>query len=310
MRVIITGGTGLIGRALANSLAHDHHEVIVLSRNTNKTSGLDGTVKVVGWDGRTAQGWGSLVDGAGAIVNLAGESIAGEGFPPSRWTKERKKRIVESRLNAGKAVVEAITAATNKPEVLIQSSAVGYYGTHGSEDITEDHAPGDDFLARTCVQWEAVTAPVEKMGVRRVIIRTGILMSTKGGVLPQLSIPFKLFVGGRIGDGKQQMPWIHIDDEVGAIRFLIDTPSASGAYNLSAPEVLSDAELGTVLGRVYKRPSFFPTPAFVFKLAFGELAILLTEGQRAVPKRLQEAGYQFLYPKAEPALKELVINGK
>lgn len=310
MRIIITGGTGLIGRALANSLAHDHHEVIVLSRNTNKTSGLDGSIKVVGWDGRTAQGWGSLVDGAGAIVNLAGESIAGEGFPPSRWTKERKKRIVESRINAGKAVVEAISAATNKPEVLIQSSAVGYYGTHGSEDITEDHAPGDDFLARTCVQWEAVTAPVEKMGVRRVIIRTGILMSTKGGVLPQLSIPFKLFVGGRIGDGKQQMPWIHIDDEVGAIRFLIDTTSASGAYNLSAPEVLSDAELGTVLGRVYKRPSFFPTPAFVFKLAFGELAILLTEGQRAVPKRLQEAGYQFKYPKAEPALKDLVINGK
>ncbi len=310
MRVIITGGTGLIGRAVANSLAHDHHEVIVLSRNTNKTSGLDGNVKIVGWDGRTAKGWGQLADGAGAIINLAGESIAGEGFPPSRWTKERKKRILESRINAGKAIVEAITAATNKPEVLIQSSAVGYYGTQGSEDITEDHAPGGDFLAQTCVQWEAVTAPVEKMGVRRVIIRTGILMSTKGGVLPQLSLPFKLFVGGRIGDGKQQMPWIHIDDEVGAIRFLIDNKNASGAYNLSAPEVLSNAELATVIGRVYKRPSFFPTPAFAFKAAFGELAILLTEGQRAVPKRLQEAGYQFQYPKAEPALKDLVTNDK
>jgi len=310
MRIIITGGTGLIGRAVANSLAHDHHEVIVLSRNTNKTSGLDGTVKVVAWDARTAQGWGSLVDGAGAIVNLAGESIAGEGFPPSRWTSERKKRILDSRLNAGRAIVEAITAAKNKPEVLIQSSAVGYYGVHGSEDITEDHAPGSDFLANTCVQWEAVTAPVEKMGVRRVIIRTGIVMSTKSGVLPQLSIPFKLFVGGRIGDGKQQMPWIHIDDEVGAIKFLINTPTASGPYNLSAPEVLSDAELGTVLGRVYKRPSFFPTPAFVFKLAFGELATLLVDGQRAVPKRLQEAGYPFLFPKAEPALKDLVTNNK
>jgi uncharacterized protein (TIGR01777 family) len=291
-------------------LTHDHHEVIVLSRNTNKTSGLDGTVKVVGWDARTAQGWGSLVDGAGAIINLAGESIAGEGFPPSRWTKERKQRIVESRVNAGKAVVEAVTAATKKPEVLIQSSAVGYYGTHGDEDITEDHAPGDDFLARTCVQWETVTTPVEAMGVRRVVVRTGILMSTKGGVLPQLSLLFKLYVGGRIGSGKQQMPWIHIDDEVGAIRFLLDSPSASGAYNLSAPEVLSNAELATVLGRVYKRPSFFPTPAFVFKLAFGELAMLLTEGQRAVPTHLQEAGYKFLYPKAEPALKDLVTNGK
>lgn len=310
MRVIITGGTGLIGRALANSLAHDHHEVIVLSRNTNKTSGLDGAVKVVSWDAHTAQGWGSLADGASAIINLAGESIAGEGFPPSRWTKERKQRIVESRVNAGNAVVEAITAATKKPEVLIQASAVGYYGTHGDEDITEDHAPGDDFLARTCVQWEAVTAPVEAMGVRRVIIRTGILMSIKGGVLPQLSLPFKLYVGGRIGNGKQQMPWIHVDDEVGAIRFLMDTPSASGAYNLSAPEVLSNAELATVLGRVYKRPSFLPLPAFMFKLAFGELALTLTEGQRAVPKRLQEAGYTFLYPKTEPALKDLVNNNK
>lgn len=310
MRVIITGGTGLIGRALANSLAHDHHEVIVLSRNTNKTAGLDGGVQVVKWDGRTAQGWGSLADGAGAIVNLAGESIAGEGFPPSRWTPERKKRIIESRINAGKAVLEAITAATKKPEVLIQSSAVGYYGTHGDEPITEDHAPGSDFLATTCVQWEKVTEPVEKMGVRRVLIRTGILMSTKGGVLPQLSLPFKLFVGGPIGSGKQQMPWIHIDDEVGAIRFLIDTPSASGPYNLSAPEVLSNAELAKVMGRVLKRPSFFPTPAFAFKLAFGELSVLLTEGQRAVPKRLEEAGYPFKFPKAEPALRDLVENNK
>jgi uncharacterized protein (TIGR01777 family) len=309
MRIIITGGTGLIGRAVANNLAHDH-EVIVLSRNINKTSGLDGGVKVVKWDARTAQGWGELADGAGAIINLAGESIAGEGFPPSRWTPERKKRIIESRINAGKAVVEAISAAKNKPEVLIQASAVGYYGTHGSEDITEDHAPGGDFLGQTCVQWEAVTAPVEKMGVRRVIIRTGILMTTKGGVLPQLSLPFKLFVGGPIGSGKQQMPWIHIDDEVGAIRFLIDNKDASGVYNLSAPEVLSNADLATIMGRVLKRPSFFPTPAFAFKLAFGELAILLTEGQRAVPKRLQEAGYPFKFPKAEPALKDLVSSGK
>ncbi len=310
MRVIITGGTGLIGRALANNLAHDHHEVIVLSRNTNKTSGLDGGVKVVKWDGRTAEGWGSLADGAGAIVNLAGESIAGEGFPPSRWTKERKKRIIDSRINAGKAVLEAISAATKKPDVLIQASAVGYYGTHGDEPITEEHAPGSDFLATTCVQWEAVTAPVEKMGVRRAIIRTGILLSTKGGVLPQLSLPFKLFAGGPIGSGKQQMPWIHIDDEIGAIRFLIDNADASGAYNLSAPEVVNNETLAKILGRVMKRPSFLTAPGFAFKLAFGELAILLLEGQRAIPKRLEEAGYPFKFTQPEPALKDLIDNGK
>lgn len=310
MRVIITGGTGLIGKAIANNLAHDHHEVIVLSRNTNKTSGLEGGIKVVEWDGRSAKGWGSLADGAGAIINLAGESIAGEGFPPSRWTSDRKRRILDSRVNAGKAIVEAITAAKSKPAVLIQASAVGYYGTHGSEDITEDHAPGGDFLGTTCVQWEDVTAPVEKMGVRRVIIRTGIVLTTKGGVLPQLSLPFKLFAGGPIGSGKQQMPWIHIDDEVGAIRFLIDTPSAQGAYNLSAPEVLSNSELAAVLGRVMKRPSFLPTPAIAFKLAFGELAVLLVEGQRAVPKRLQKAGYSFQYPQAEAALRDIFANQK
>lgn len=310
MRIIITGGTGLIGKAVANSLAHDHHEVIVLSRNINKTSGLEGGVTVVAWDGRTAQGWGSLVDGAGAIINLAGESIAGEGFPPSRWTSERKRRILESRVNAGKAIVEAISAAKTKPEVLIQASAVGYYGTHGSEDITEDHAAGGDFLGITCVKWEAVTEPVEKMGVRRVIVRTGIVMTTKGGVLPQLALPFKLFAGGPIGNGKQQMPWIHIDDEVGAIKFLLETSSTSGAYNLSAPEVLSNGELATILGRVLKRPSFLPTPAIAFKFAFGELAVLLVEGQRAVPKRLQEAGYPFQHPKAEAALRDLYANNK
>lgn len=310
MRIIITGGTGFIGKALANSLAHDHHEVIVLSRNTNKTSGLDGSVKVVGWDARTANGWGALADGAGAIINLAGESIAGEGFPPKRWTPERKKLIVQSRVDTGKAAVEAISVATKKPDVLIQASAVGYYGTHGAEDISEDHAPGDDFMARTCIQWEATTAPVEAMGVRRVVIRTGLVLSTQGGVLPQLSLPFKLYVGGRIGSGKQQMPWIHIDDEIGAIRFLMETPSAGGTYNLSAPDVVSNAELATIIGRVLKRPSFLPAPAFAFKLAFGELAVTLTEGQRAVPTRLQAAGYPFHYPDAEAALKDLIANNK
>lgn len=309
MRVIITGGTGLIGRALANSLAHDKHEVIVLSRNKNRTAGLASGVKVVEWDAKTAQGWGSLVDGAGAIVNLAGESIAGEGFPPSRWTPERKKRIRDSRISAGKAIVEAISAAKNKPAVLIQSSAVGYYGVHGDEEITESSPAGSDFLAGVAKEWEASTAAVDGMGIRRVIVRTGIVLSTKGGVLPQLSLPFKLFAGGPIGSGKQQMPWIHIDDEVAAIRYLMDTPTATGAFNLSAPEPLNNAALGRVMGRVMGRPAFIPTPGFVFKIAFGELATLLLDGQRAVPKRLLESGFSFKYADAESALRDLFGNG-
>jgi hypothetical protein len=310
MRVIITGGTGLIGKALANSLAHDHHEVIVLSRNKNKTSGLAGGVQVVEWDARTAQGWGALADGAGAIINLAGESIAGEGFPPSRWTPERKRRIRDSRVNAGRAITEAVKAANNKPSVLIQSSAVGYYGTHGDQDITEDAPLGSDFLADVSQEWEAATAEVEKMGVRRVIIRTGIVLSTKGGVLPLMALPFRLFAGGPIGSGKQQIPWIHIDDQIGAIRFLMENAAARGAYNLSAPNPLSNAEFGKAIGRALGRPSFFPTPGIAFKLAFGELAMLLLEGQRAVPRRLQEAGYAFQYADADAALKDLFTNGK
>jgi uncharacterized protein len=311
MRIIITGGTGLIGKAVANSLAKDGHEIIVLSRNKHKTSGFASGVRVVEWDGRSAKGWGELADGAGAIVNLAGESIAGEGFPPKRWTAERRKRIRDSRVNAGNAVTEAITAAAKKPGVLIQSSAVGYYGPRGSEDISENSPPANDFLAEVCKAWEASTAPVEALGVRLCIIRSGVVFSTKGGVLPMLSLPFKLFAGGKIGSGQQQTPWIHIDDEVEAIKFLINTPSANGVFNLTAPNPLTNAQMATVLGRVLHRPSFIPTPGFPFKLAFGELGdVLLLKGQRAVPKHLQEAGFQFHYPEAEGALKDLFQNGK
>lgn len=311
MRVIITGGTGMIGKALANSLAKDGHEVIVLSRNKHKTAGLASGVRVVEWDGRTAAGWGELADGAGAIVNLAGESIAGEGFPPQRWTPERRARIRDSRVNAGRAVTEAINNATNKPGVLIQQAAVGYYGPRGSEDVTEETPPGSDFLADVVKQWEASTADVEKMGVRRAVTRTGLVLSSQGGVLPMMALPFRMFVGGKIGSGEQEIPWIHIDDQIRAFRYLIDTPTASGVFNLSAPNPLPNAAFSKALGRALNRPSFFPTPGFPFKLAFGELGdVLLLKGQRAVPKHLQESGFQFHYPEAEGALKDLFENKK
>jgi uncharacterized protein (TIGR01777 family) len=311
MRVIITGGTGLIGRALAHSLAHDQHEVIILSRNPNRTSGLPAAARVVTWDARSAKGWGELADGADAIINLAGESIAGEGFPPSRWTAERKRSILDSRVNAGKAVLEAIKNASKKPAVLIQSSAVGYYGTYDDDrDVTEDSPAGTDFLGETCKAWEATTADVEKMGVRRVVLRTGVVLSTKGGALPMQALPFKLFAGGPLGSGKQQTPWIHIDDEVAAIRFLLGNSEARGVFNLSAPHPLSNAAFGKALGKALGRPSFFPTPAFAFQLAFGELSLLLLKGQKAIPKRLTELGFQFQYPEAEAALRDLFQNGK
>ncbi len=305
MRVIITGGTGLIGKALTHELVRRGHEVIVLSRSPKLASGLPAGVRVEGWDARSAKGWGPLADGAGAIVNLAGENIAGTGFLPQRWTDERKRRILESRLNAGRAVVEAVEQAANKPGVVIQSSGVDYYPADETADMTEESPRGSSFLADVTRDWEASTEAVEALGVRRAIIRTGVVLSKEAGVLPKLALPYLLFVGGPIGSGRQPFPWIALDDEAAAIAFLIEHPTASGPFNLTAPNPLTNAEFGRVLGKVLGRPSFVPAPAFAFKLAFGELAVLLLEGRRALPKRLLELGFQFKYPDAESALRAI-----
>ena len=306
MRVIITGGTGLIGSHLANQLAADGHEVIVLSRSPTRAEGLAPQVKVEAWDAKTATGWGGLVNGADAIVNLAASNLAGGSFFPKRWTDERKKQHLESRLNTGRAVVAAIEAAETKPAVVIQASAVGYYGTHpNSVTMTEDSPSGNDWLSDVCRQWEASTQAVEAMGVRRAIIRTGILLSFEDGALQRLALPFKLFVGGPIGSGKQPMPWIHPDDEIGAIRFLIENPQVSGPFNLCAPHPVTNAEFGQALGKVMGRPSLIPVPGFAMSLAFGEVSTVVLEGQRALPKRLLELGYKFKFTDLEAALRDL-----
>jgi hypothetical protein len=310
MRVVITGGTGLIGQRLVKSLAEDGHQVVILSRNPHQDGPLPATVSFAKWDAKTAEGWAQQVDDADAIVNLAGESIAGDGFLPARWTPDRKRAIVNSRVNAGKALIEAMRKAVNKPAVLIQSSAVGYYGPRKAEEITEDTPAGKDFLADVCKQWEASTAEAEAMGIRRAIIRTGVVLSTQGGALPRQSFPFRLFAGGPLGSGKQYYPWIHIDDEIAAIRYLIDNPAASGAYNLTAPNPVTNAQFSRALGRVMKRPSIVPVPGFSFKLLFGEVSTVLLDGQRAIPARLKEMGYDFRFPQPEGALHDLFHNKK
>ncbi len=301
MRIIITGGSGLIGQALTQSLAADGHEVIILSRNPDKVGGLPQGARAVEWDGRSAQGWGQLADGADAIVNLAGESIAA-----GRWSEARKQSILQSRVDAGQAVVDAVKAATRKPHVVVQSSAVGYYGPRGSEKIAEDASAGNDFLASVCQVWEASTATLESPGVRRVIIRTGVVLDKKGGALPQMMLPFKLFIGGPLGGGQQGFPWIHLIDEVAAIRFLIDQPAANGVFNLSAPNPLSNAQFGRVLGKVMGRPAFMPTPGFAMKMMFGEMSTLLLDGQFEFPQRLQQLGFTFRFPDAEAALRDVL----
>jgi uncharacterized protein (TIGR01777 family) len=307
MRVLITGGTGLIGRALSASLASDGAEVIVLSRSPERAANLPGGVRAERWDARTATGWAHLADGAGAIVNLAGASLSGGGLLPRRWTAERKRAIRDSRVDAGRAVVEAVSQASPKPGVVIQSSGVGCYGFRGDELLDEDAPPGDDFLARLARDdWEPSTAPVEEMGVRRVIIRSAAVLDRDEGALPSMMLPFRLFVGGPLGSGKQGLSWIHRADEVAAIRFLIENGEARGAFNLSAPNPVTNAGFGRVLGRVLGRPYYFPVPAFAIKLAFGEVTSVLLEGQRAVPRRLLDLGFAFRFPDAEAALRDLL----
>lgn len=301
MRTIITGGTGLIGRALAANLAADGHQVLLLSRNPGRATDLPKGVTAERWDARTAEGWGHLADGAHAIINLAGESI-GAG----RWTAERKRRIRDSRANAGQAVVQAVQAAQNKPDVVIQSSGVGIYGPRGDEEITEQTSPGGDFLSRTAVEWEASTAPVDEMGVRRPIIRSGVVFGNQAMAFRRMVLPFKLFVGGPIGGGRQWLPWVHVADEVGAIRFLMAHPEATGPFNLTSPETVTNAGFGRTLGRVLRRPSFLPLPGFAMRLAFGEMSTVLLDGQRAVPRRLLDLGFNFRFPKLEDALRDLL----
>jgi uncharacterized protein len=304
VKVLITGGTGLIGSALARSLVGDGHEVVVLTRDPSKrVPALPDSARLVEWDAESGAGWSAELEGADALVNLAGESLGPEA---GLWTDSRKRRIRESRLGATGAVVDAIRRVDQKPRVLVQMSAVGYYGTHGDEAITEGAPPGTDFLASVVQDWEAASEPVDAMGVRRVLARTGVVLSKRGGTLQLLSLPFKLFVGGRVGSGEQYLPWIHIEDEVRALRFLMENSATEGPYNLTAPNPVTNREFGNVIGKVLGRPSLFPTPGFMLKVVLGEMSMLVLEGQRAVPRKLQEAGYEFQFPNLEGALRDLL----
>jgi uncharacterized protein len=307
MRILITGGTGLIGRALSANLVVDGHEVILLSRSPGAAGRLPTGVRLAQWDGRAGEGWAALADGADAIVNLAGANLSGSGLLPTRWTQERKRLIRDSRVYAGRAVVEAIQQVRDKPRVVVQASGVGYYGSQGDTVLDEDSPPGSGFLAQLAAEeWEPSTAPVEALGVRRAIARSGAVLSTEGGALSSLRLPFRFFAGGPLGSGQQWHSWIHIDDEVRALRHLIENEQASGHFNLVSPQPLTDAELARTLGRVLGRPSFMRVPALAMELAFGEVASVLLESQRAIPRRLQEAGFAFHFPDASSALRHLL----
>ena len=301
MRIVITGGSGLIGSAVAREMGSAGHEVVVLTRDPSRVSPLPPNTRAVQWDGRTPGDWAKLLDGETAIVHLAGDSVAA-----GRWTEEKKRRIRDSRVQSGGAVMAAIRQAKSRPRVLLQGSAVGYYGACGDEEVTESHPAGDDFLARVCVEWEASTAEASALGVRRPVLRTGIVLSGEGGALPRMALPFRLLAGGPLGNGRQWFPWIHEADEVGAIRFLIERQDADGPFNLTAPAPLTNRDFSRVLGQVLARPSFAPAPGFALRFLLGEMADALLHGQRAMPRRLLELGYAFRYPEALGALRDLL----
>lgn len=298
MNILITGGTGLIGRALAKSLLADGGKIWILTRSPEQAV-LPLGCTAVGWDGRTAQGWGELVNEMDAIVNLAGVNTA--SWP---WTEARKQSFWNSRVWAGQAVAEAIRLAKKKPGVLIQSSGINHYGLRGSM-ADESTLPADDFLARLTVAWEFSSQSVEELGVRRAVIRTAVVLSRDSLIMKLMELPVRLFVGGRIGSGQQTFPWIHIADEIRAIRFLLTDERARGPFNLIAPDSTSNAEFTRALAKQLRRPYWFPVPAFLMRLVLGEISTMVLEGRPAQPKRLLEAGFEFKHATLDSALKNL-----
>ena len=292
MRVAVTGGTGFLGGALVERLRGDGHTVTVLTR------GPSGAGRVH-WDPEAPAGeWTSALDGSDAVINLAGDSIAG-----GRWTARRKALIRDSRVKSTRALVSAIRAARRPPQVFVSGSATGIYGSRGDEPLTEDSAPGSDFLGSVGIEWEREALAAASV-TRVVLARTGLALDTSGGALPQIARPFYFFAGGPLGSGQQYMSWIHRDDWVELIRWSLSNTAVTGPLNATAPNPVTNREFASTLGRVLRRPGRVPTPAFALRLALGEMAeALLLSGQRVVPARAQSLGFAFRYPLLEPALR-------
>ena len=299
MKVLIAGGSGFIGTQLARVLIARGDEVIILTRRMMPQTG--GSIRFMQWDARSEGTWLSDVEGMDAWVNLVGENLAS-----GRWTQKRKASIRSSRVESGKVLAQAVMSLIAPPKVFVQASAIGIYGTSLTERFSEKSEPGQDFLARLAVEWEASTQPVEAAGVRRVVIRTGVVLDKTHGALPPMVLQARLFSGGPLGSGSQWLSWIHIDDEVGAILHLMDNASCKGAYNLTAPTPATNATVARAICQNLKRPYWFRVPSFLLKAAVGEMATLLLDGQCVLPENLQASGYKYRYDSLEKAVQDLL----
>ena len=297
MKVLVSGSSGLIGTALCDSLAADGHTVARLRRPGGAAQAAD-----VRWDPANGQIDAAAMEGVDAVVNLSGASI-GEG----RWTEARKKILRSSRVDATRLLVEALARLGQRPRVFISSSASGFYGHRGDELLTESSAPGDDFIARLARDWEAEAARAQALGIRTTFARFGVVLAPQGGALRRMMPPFRLGLGGRLGSGKQWMPWIALEDAIAALRFALVTETLSGPINFVAPGSVANAEFTRVLARVLHRPAIFPAPAFALRLALGEMAeALLLASQHVIPEKLSRSGFTFRYGELEAALRAVL----
>ena len=300
MKILITGGTGFVGTQLTFRLIQDGHQVTILTRSLKGTKGSSLGISYLEGDPTKKGPWQGAIKDRDAVINLAGASIF------SKWTDEHKKALRESRVNTTQNIVEGIASHPERPFTLFSTSAVGYYGFCGDEELTEESPQGDDFLARMALEWEGEALKAREKGARVVITRFGIVMGEKGGALSQMIPLFKKYVGGPIGSGKQWFSWVHIKDLAEAFVFLLKHPEISGAVNVCSPNPVRNKDLAKALGKALHRPSFIQAPAFIVKLVLGEFGSVILEGQRVIPKRLLENGFVFQYPDIEKALQGIV----
>ena len=299
MKILVSGSHGLVGKALINSLTTDGHEVLKLVRHARAFGAPE-----VEWHPNQGQLDAQHLEGFDVVVHLAGESIAS-----GRWTDSKKRAIRESRVKGTSLLSEVLTRLSRPPSLFLCASAIGYYGNRGDELLTEQSAPGEDFLSSVCIEWENATKPAMEKGIRTIHTRFGVILDSEGGALAQMLTPFRMGIGGRVGSGKQWMSWIALEDVVNGLKFLIADKPVHGPVNFVAPNPVTNAEFTKTLGRVLSRPTIFPVPAFGARLAFGELAdALLLSSQKVEPSVLEDKGFLFSWPTLEPALRHLLIR--
>ncbi len=299
MKILISGGTGLIGNPLTDTLIQSGHQIFCLTRSLKDRHNKPG-LTYLEWNGKQARDWENKIGTVDAIINLAGENL-GSG----RWTADLKYRLLQSRLDAGFVLSKFAVEMAAKPGIFIQSSAIGIYGTDLTENKDESSSLGSDYLAGLAKAWEQSSAVVEQAGIPRAIIRTGIVLDQSRGALKQILLPFRLFAGGPLGSGKQWMSWIHLKDEVGAIQHILNH-RLSGVFNLVAPQPVTNAEMGKAIASVLKRPYWMPVPAPALQIALGEMSTLVLDGQKVLPSRLLESGYEFTFPEIKAALRDVL----